>query len=126
MGQDRTIPEAFWSSPEVRELVHLGGDLYGLDNDIAGYLRDAQSPRQIRWNLVDVIVHAQGVSAEAAMERACELHRRRMRRVADLCRAMRESGDIVAREFAIDFEYLMSGPWPWYHRAERHRVVEEF
>ena len=126
MGRDHPISSELWGSPAFRELNLLGDFLYGLDNDIASYLRDAQSPRQLRWNIVDVLVHQYQISAEQAIQRACDMHREKMRRVADICRSFRDSHDISVREFAIDFEYMMSGPWQWYQMVNRYLFIEEF
>jgi hypothetical protein len=126
IGREHPIPGDLWSSHEMRELLFLGDDHWGIDNDINGYLHDAQSPRQLRWNIVDVIAHEHRIPVEQAMQRAWVLHRDKMQRIADICRTFREGSDVGLREFAIDFEYVMSGPWEWYHRIDRYQVVEDF
>ncbi|WP_124591639.1 terpene synthase family protein [Burkholderia cenocepacia] len=126
MGSDRPISSAYWGSPALRALNLLGDFLYGIDNDIASYLRDAQSPRQLRWNVVDVLAHEYGISAEHAIQRACDMHREKMQQTADLCSSLRQHPDTGVREFATDFEYMMSGPWKWYQMINRYRVVDEF
>lgn len=125
-GHGRMLGEAAWASAALRELRALGDLLYGVDNDIAGYLRDAQSSRQLRWNIVDVIAHEQRIPAAEAMRRACALHREAMQRAADLCAELQRRPDPAVREFSIDFEHLMSGPWRWYQAFDRYRVVDEF
>lgn len=128
IGRGYRLPDAAWSSPRLRRLVHLGGDLFGIDNDVTNYWRDTQSARRFAapWNLVEVIALEYGVAREEALERACAMHRAAMRECAALCDELARDADARLAEYAVDFRSLMVAPREWYRRIERYRVAEEF